>query len=77
MNKTVRKNLRVRLGDVVSVHQASPQPLISRFKTRVLCNSPDTCLRYCCVRLSSPDNGYLHACSQQQALTSQLQYAPR
>ena len=24
MNKTVRKNLRVRLGDVVSVHQVSP-----------------------------------------------------
>ena len=56
MNKTVRKNLRVRLGDVVSVHQASPQPVISRFKTRVPRNSSGSCLLYCYAILSSPGN---------------------
>ena len=30
MNKTVRKNLRVRLGDVVSVHQACTAQLLLR-----------------------------------------------
>ena len=27
INKVVRKNLRVRLGDIVSVHQVGPAPL--------------------------------------------------
>ena len=40
INKVVRKNLRVRLGDIVSVHQARPAArgrsrLLGRFRFRV------------------------------------------